>query len=119
MVVQKTINNLKERPKDEKTVVATGGAVLVVVILLFGWGLWFMQNIKKGGSFNTYIGNKPQDRFVAPAVREAEKSLETTIRSDSDAFRELRDSRVDVPTQFNSVGGAEDPFNTPDPIESF
>ncbi len=119
MVVQKSINNLKERPKDEKTAVATGGAVLVVAILLFGWGLWFVQNIKKGGSFNTYIGDKPQDRFVAPAVREAEKSLETTIRSESDAFRELRDASADIPTQFNNESGESDPFNTPVPIVSF
>ncbi len=119
MVVQKTINNLKERPKDEKTAVATGGAVLVVIVLLFGWGLWFVQNIKKGGSFNTYIGDKPQDRFVAPAVRDAEKSLEGTMRSDSDMLRELRDAGVDVPTQFNSTGGEGDPFNTPAPLESF
>lgn len=118
MVVQKTINNLKERPKDEKTAVATGGAALVVIILLFGWGLWFVQNIKKGGSFNTYIGDKPQDRFVAPAVRDAEKSLEGTIRSDSDMLRELRDT-TDVPTQFNSTGDVDDPFKTPTPIEGF
>lgn len=113
MVVQKSIDNLKGRPKDEKTAVATGGAVLVMIILLFGWGLWFLQNVKRGGSFNTYIGDKPQDRFVAPAVRDAEKSLERTIRPDSDVLRELRDSRVDVPTQFNDSSGVSDPFNSP------
>ncbi len=118
MVVQKTINNLKERPKDEKTVVATGGAVFVVIILLIGWGLWFAHNIRTGGSFNTYVGDKPQDRFVAPAIRESEKSLEGTIRSDSDMLRELRESTVEVPTQFNNTGEA-DPFNTPASNEGF
>lgn len=113
MVVQKTIDNLKGRPKDEKSAVATGGAAIVVIILLFGWGLWFVQNIKRGGSFNTYIGDKPQDKFVAPAVRDAERALEGTIRSNSDTLRELRDSRTDVPAQFNNSGGELDPFNTP------
>ena len=113
MVVQKSIDNLKERPKDEKTAVATGGAAIVVLILLIGWGFWFAHNMRQGGSFNTYIGDKPQDKFVAPAVRAAEKSLEGTMRSNTDILRELRDSSVDVPTQFESSGADGDPFNTP------
>ncbi len=119
MVVQKSINNLKERPKDEKTAVATGGAAVVVLILLIGWGFWFAHNLKKGGSFNTYIGDKPQDRFVAPAVRDAEKSLEGTMRSNTDILRELRDTSVDIPTLFNNSSGEADPFNTPVSNEGF
>ena len=106
MVVQKTINKLKERPKDEKTVVATSGAVLVVIILLLGWGLWFVQKAKRGGEFDTYISTK-QDSFMAPGVRDAEKALQETMRPNAELLRELKDTSVDVP-QLQQGGGSDD-----------
>lgn len=112
MVVQKTINNLKERPKDEKTAVATGAAVFVVAVLLFFWGLWFVQKAKRGGQFNTYIGTK-QESFLAPSVRNAEKALEDTIRPNADLLRELRDASVGLPEQPAYNTNEQSAFGTP------
>jgi hypothetical protein len=112
MVVQKTINNLKERPKDEKTVVAGGVAVFVVGILLVGYGLWFVSNIKRGGQFNTYVAPKAQDKFLAPDIRDAGRALQDTMRPNEDLLREFRDTTVDAPPPVDSAGEAGDPFNT-------
>lgn len=49
MVVQKAINNLKERPKDERATVAGGVAVGIVIILLLGWGFLFLKKIQREG----------------------------------------------------------------------
>lgn len=112
MVVQKTINNLKERPRDEKTVVAGGIATLVVTVLLIGYGLWIVSNIKRGGQFNTQIADRPQDVFLAPAVREADRALQNTMRSTSEELRELRNSAVDVPPVLDAPTPNADPFNS-------
>lgn len=49
MVVQKAIDNLKERPKDERTTVAGGVAIAVVIALLVGWGFLFLRKIQREG----------------------------------------------------------------------
>jgi hypothetical protein len=119
MVVQKTINNLKGGSKDEKTAVASGGAVLVVIILLLGYGLWFASNIKRGGQFNTTIESRPQNGFLPPAVRDAERVLQNTMRRDSEELRELRDTAVDIPLTLQNGGGEEDAFNLPNVQSNF
>ncbi len=113
MVVQKTINNLKDRPKDEKTAVAGGVATLVVILLLIGYGIWFVSNIKRGGDFNTYIESRPQDEFLAPAVRDAERALQNTMRRDSEELRQLRDAAVDAPQFIGGSNESVDPYNSP------
>lgn len=46
MVVQRTINNLKDRPKDERQVVALGTAGAVVLILLVAWAFFFLKSLR-------------------------------------------------------------------------
>lgn len=119
MVVQKTINNLKERPKDEKTAVATGAAVFVVAVLLFFWGLWFVQKAKRGGEFDTYIGTK-QDVFLTPAVREAEKVLQDTMRPNDDLLRDLRESSIETsPDQNPDIPSESNIFSVPESESNF
>ncbi len=45
MVVQKTLDNLKERPKEDKQAVALGAAGTVVLILLIGWAFLFFRSL--------------------------------------------------------------------------
>jgi len=46
MVVQRTIDNLKDRPKDERQAVALGTAGAVVLILLVGWAFFFLKSLR-------------------------------------------------------------------------
>ena len=46
MVVQKAINNLRERPKEERSAVAGGIAVAVVIILFLAWAILFFKRIQ-------------------------------------------------------------------------
>ncbi len=48
MVVQRTINNLKERPKDERKAVASFIAIGLIVILLIAWAIVFFRRIQSG-----------------------------------------------------------------------
>ncbi len=114
MVVQKTIDNLKERPKDEKTAVAGGIAVVVVAVLLFAWGLWFVSNLKRGGEFNTFVGGK-QDIFMNDAIRGAQKLLQDNNQPASEQMRELRDASVEV-TPVEAPVDTGDAFNIPSDV---
>lgn len=46
MVLQKTIDNLRERPHDERRAVALGVAIAVMVILFIGWAIFFVRSIQ-------------------------------------------------------------------------
>jgi len=50
MVVQRTINSLRDRPKDERVAVAGGIAIAVVTVLLVGWVVFFLHGIGSGTS---------------------------------------------------------------------
>ena len=43
MVVQSTLNNLKEKPHDEKKAVASSIAIGVVILLLVGWDSYLYE----------------------------------------------------------------------------
>ena len=46
MVLQNAVNNLKERPRDEKKVIAGGVAIAVIVILFLVWAFLFFKKIQ-------------------------------------------------------------------------
>ena len=52
MVVQRTINTLRERPKDERVAVAGGIAIAIVTILFFGWAIFFFRGINNQAAQN-------------------------------------------------------------------
>lgn len=111
MVVQKTIDNLKDRPHDEKKVVAGGIAVLVVIILFVGWGFLFLRKIQTG-TFEPSESAVPRDQLSGEFTPQAE--LDAIYRSSLDELRALRDSAAQnqVPTNVGSQNSAESDFGT-------
>ena len=47
MVLQRTIENLKDRPKHERRAVALLCALGVVVVLLIGWMFFFFRTVHR------------------------------------------------------------------------
>ncbi len=82
MVVQKTINNLKEGPKEDKVAVASGVAVSVVVVLLAGWAIYFFHNLSKD-SQNINLSAGAQDQFNFTSVQEAQRQLQQGLNAPS------------------------------------
>ncbi len=60
----KRLDALREKPKDEKTAIASVVAIGVVAVLLIGWAIWFLHKITtekstadQGSDFN-YLRNQ-------------------------------------------------------------
>ena len=75
MVIQKTVNNLKDRPKDERKAVAGGIAITVIAILLVGWAFFFIKRIQSG-SQQVNFDNGAQGEFDFANVRAAQDQIE-------------------------------------------
>lgn len=88
MVIQKTIDTLKEKPNDEKKAVAGGIAFAVVVILFFGWAFFFFKKIQGGAP--QQLGGNAADEFLGTSVRDAQHALMQDF-SDLDELRRARD----------------------------
>ncbi len=75
MAIQKTVDNLKDRPKDERQAVAIGTAGVVVLLLLVGWAFYFLKSIHSeqqsaGQTYDvpdlstpTYQNNAPSNNY--------------------------------------------------------
>jgi hypothetical protein len=46
MAVRRTIENLRERSKEDRTAIAAWTALAVVAILFLGWAVYFFNSIK-------------------------------------------------------------------------
>jgi hypothetical protein len=90
MVVQKTIDSLKEKPHEEKKVVAGGIAVAVVLVLLIGWGFLFLRKIQKGTMPTLQTNTVPVDQFDANFLRETQQQI-NELYQDRNPLDELRD----------------------------
>ena len=106
MVVQRTIDNLKDKPHEEKKVVAGGIAILVVMILLVGWGFIFLRKIQRAGDVPTFQGaGIPEDQLNAQFLSGTQEQLNQYYQSAQDQLREIRE---------DSAAREVDPAGTPD-----
>lgn len=89
MVVQKTINNLKERPKEERAVVAGGIAVSLVIVLLVAWAIFFFRSVQRNSEqLNLSAGT--QDGFNFSSVRDAQSALQAEYGDNTDELNDIR-----------------------------
>ncbi len=119
MVVQKTLDDLKGKPHDEKVAVASGVAIGVVVILLVGWGFLFLRKIQKGTVPTLETSAVPQDQFDTAFLKDTQNQIKNLYKNSSTQLEEIRDSAADsqVRTTGETTGsvpssGSVDQFGT-------
>jgi len=90
VVLDKAVDNLKERSKDERQVVAGGVAVTVVVILLIGWAVLFFKRIQ-AGSQQVNFESGAQEEFNFSSTREAQEAIQNYDSQSGEDLYRLRD----------------------------
>lgn len=74
MVIQKAVDSMKDKPKDDKKAVAGGIAIALVVILFFGWAFLFLKKLQRGEQ-ELQFGSGEQQEFLGASVRDAQERL--------------------------------------------
>ena len=86
----KRLDALREKPKDEKTAIASGVAIAVVALLLIGWAIWFLHKItsekppvEQGPDFS-YLRNQSGGSYSSDANVGQDAFLNTTDNSSNE-----------------------------------
>jgi hypothetical protein len=90
MVLQKAVDNLKERSKDERQVVAGGVAITVIIVLFIGWAVLFFKRIQ-AGSQEINFDSGAQEEFNFSATRDAQRAIQNYDAQSSEDLLRLRD----------------------------
>jgi hypothetical protein len=114
MVLQKAVDNLKERPKEDKKVVAGSIAIMVIAVLFFGWAILFLKKIQSGDQ-QLEFSSGPQDEFLSESVRAAQQDLENML-SNTNELERIRDESTS--RQYDETGGGQ-PSYTGDSSDPF
>jgi len=88
MVIQKAIDNLKDKPKDDKKAIAGGIAIALLIVLVFGWAFFFLRKIQRGDE-QLQFGGGQQQEFLGSSVRDAQEALIQDF-TDIDELRRVR-----------------------------
>ena len=103
MVIEKTINNLKEKPKEDRKAIAGGIAIAVVIVLLVVWAFFFFRKIQRGAELQQ-LGGGAQDEFNFQTVRDAQQDLMDSF----DDTSELLEARNQTSQQFQNTPQYQD-----------
>ncbi len=113
------IDKLKDKPKDEKTAVASGIAITVVIVLLVGWGIYFFKSVASG-SQQVNLSGGVQDQFNFTSTKQAQQQLQGDYQRTQDQ-QDLYDVRNNpsnggqmqsTDQQSVNVNGGTDAFGT-------
>ena len=101
MVLQSAVDNLKDKPHDEKKAVASGIAIGVVIILLVGWGFLFLRKIQKGTMPTLQGSAVPQDQIDSSFIKQTQQQINQYYQNSQDQLKDIRDTSAQ-----NQVGAS-------------
>jgi hypothetical protein len=87
MVLQKTVENLKARPRSERRAIARVTALAVVALLFIGWVILFFNNIRENGIQIQPIDIPVQEALNTPQAVEARMQIRNSIGEVQDTLR--------------------------------
>lgn len=114
MVVQKTLDDIRGRPHEEKKVVAGGIAIGLVVILMIGWGFLFLRKIQRGAIPTLEGSAVPADQFDAAFLRRTQDEIRGLYNDSASQLRELRDNAARSEVQGSGSKAESVPTDTSD-----
>jgi len=107
MVLQKTVDKLKSRPRHERRAVARGVAMLVVAVLFIGWVILFFKNIQANG---IHIETPGQGTFNTAPITEAQNQIANSFNGIKNNLQSIQNSAVSQ--QSNGTEGEVPPQTT-------
>lgn len=104
---QGAVDNLKDRPKEDKKVIAGGIAIMVIIALFFVWVILFLKKIQSGDQrLELQVG--AEGEFLSDTVRQAQRDLQGMFTNTN----ELEAAREQSTSQQSGTQGLEQVLDT-------
>lgn len=116
MVLQQKLNNLKERPHEDKRAVAGGIAIAIVVILIVAWGFLFLRKVRNSDLSSLENTAIPTDQFDLDLIRNTER--DQAIYDYEQDIRNLRDTAAQGQIEYQASGAGSVAPDAPDDFGS-
>jgi uncharacterized protein (DUF1330 family) len=104
-----TVNNLKERPKEDRVAVATSVAGVVMIIIFIGWGYFFLKKIAAGEPVETSWGAR-EDVVDFSSIEEATRQFNETYYNAQEELRQIRDAAAQAELDRTRANASSDIF---------
>ena len=92
MVLQKTVDNLKSRPRHERRAIARVTALAVVAVLFIGWAILFFNNIRANGIQIEPIDIPVEEAFNTPQAAEARAQIQNSFCGVKNSLQTMQNS---------------------------
>ena len=103
MVLQRTIENLRERPSEERRAVAFGIALAVMLALFLGWAVFFFRSLEGeaqiqqvGAAYNDAVQSAQSAYDQTGWVSEASTAASTSEPSDNSEIEMMLENETAV-----------------------
>jgi len=88
--MKKAMDDLKGRPKEERTATAGAVAMAIMALLFIGWAFFFLQKLSRGVPVETEWGPR-QDVIDFSNLRSAQESFSNVYFDATEELRKIRD----------------------------
>jgi len=92
MVLQKTVDHLKTRPRHERRAVARAIAMLVVATLFIGWAILFFKDIRANGIQIEPIDIPVREALNTPQAAEARIQIQNSFGGVRNGLESMQNS---------------------------
>ena len=103
MVLQRTIENLRERPNEERRAVAFGIALVAMLALFLGWAVFFFRSLEGeaqiqqvGAAYNDAVQSAQSAYDKTGWVSEASSDASTSEPSDNSEIEMMLEDEAAV-----------------------
>jgi hypothetical protein len=96
MVLQKTVENLKARPRSERRAIARVTALAVVALLFIGWVILFFNNIRENDIQIQPIDIPVQEALNSRQITEAKAQIQNSFGGLKESIQAAQNTAVPI-----------------------
>lgn len=116
MVTESPLEHLRDKPKEEKSAVAGGIAIAVIVVLVLGWAIMFVRRVQNS-SQQLQVSTSTSGDFNPTSAEDAQRQLQGQYQAAPSI--EVQSIMQEARTNTQQFVPQPQPYNTQGDVDQF